>query len=322
MSQNAQLIPYQSADIAWSFVVPVALQEWHAWLDLKVQAGDISQDTANTYRRGASKFIEWLGDRDPDSDAILKWQAHLKTNGYKPGAINAWLGGVRSFFGWAADRARIPFNPAQGIRGAKRSGTKKRHIREALTDREALSLLRQPDRNTTEGKRDYALLTTQLYTAARGIELYRADVADVTTKDGRLVLMVQGKGQTEKDEPLVLVSEAAEAMHEWLAVHPDKNGALFVSLSDRSYGERLSRSGTREILKRYFDRAGIVGNKSTHSLRHTAITNALRHGVPITRVSKQLARHASIDTTMVYVHETDRLADPVEEHIFYDEKNS
>ena len=78
----------------------------------------------------------------------------------------------------------------------------------------------------------------------------------------------------------------------------------------------------RDIVKGYFDSAGVVGNKTTHSLRHTAITNALRHGVPLTRVSKHLARHSSIDTTMVYVHEVDRMSDPVEDHIFYGEEKS
>jgi integrase/recombinase XerD len=314
------LTTYQPAAITRAFVIADSLQDWRAWLELKVSAGAISQDTANTYKRGADKFISWLGDRIADGDAILQWQADCKAKGNKPAAINAWLGGVRSFFGWAADRNHIPFNPAQGIRGAKRSGTKQRHIREALTDSEVIRLLQQPDRSTIEGKRDYALLAIQLYTAGRGIELHRADIADLQTQAGRLVLMVQGKGQDDKDEPLILAAEAAEAVRDWLGVHPQPRGALFVSLSDRSHGERLSRSATREILKRYFTRAGIVGNKTTHSLRHTAITNALRHGVSITRVSKQLARHASIDTTMIYVHEADRLSDPVEDHIFYGDK--
>lgn len=314
------ITPYNPVAITPAFVIGAALQEWKANLDLKVSAGAISLDTANTYKRGMSKFIVWLADQEPNSDTILEWMAYLRSQGSKPGAINTWLNGIRSFFGWAATTARIPFNPAQGIRGAKRSGTKKRHIREALTDGEVLRLLAQPDRSQPSGKRDYALLAIQLYTAGRGIELHRADIADLKTQDGRLVLMVQGKGQDDKDEPLILVSEAAEAVRDWLAVHPKAGSALFVSLSNRSRGKKLSRSATREIIMRYFKLAGVVGNKTTHSLRHTAITNALRHGVSITRVSKQLARHASIDTTMIYVHEADRLSDPVEDHIFYSEE--
>lgn len=314
--QNAIVIS-NTAEIVPAMGLTSMVDAWIEHLELNVSAGQISQDTAATYRRGATKFIAWMQDRNPSQDAILEWMKELKANGNKPAAINAWLGGVRSLFRWAATSAHIPFSPAQGIKSAKRSGTKKRHIRESLTDDEAVRLLKQPDKTTSEGLRDYAMLAVHLYTAGRGIELNRADVKDLQTNSGRLVLMVQGKGQDEKDEPLVLNAEASEAVRDWLAVHPRKDGALFVSLSDRSRGERLSRSGTREILKRYFKKAGIVGNKTVHSLRHTAITKAIRSGVPITRVSKQFARHASIDTTMIYVHEADRMSDPVEDHIFY-----
>lgn len=307
---------YEPAAITRPFRIAAVLHEWLESLDRREKAGSISKDTVKTYQRGMKKFTTWLQAGNSDSDAILDWLGDLRSHGNKPASINSWYGGVKDFYKWAASKSLTP-NPTSGIRGAKRSGTKKRHIREALTDSEVIRLLKQPDRSTPEGKRDYALLAIQLYTAGRGIELYRADVSDLQTQSGHLVLMVQGKGQTEKEEPLILVSEAAEAVRDWVAVRGDRPGALFTSLSDRSKGERLSRSATREILKRYFKAAGVIGNKTTHSLRHTAITNALKHGVSITRVSKQLARHASIDTTMIYVHEADRHADPVEEHIFY-----
>lgn len=299
--------------------IRTVVKAWEENLLKQVWAGTLSADTAGTYQRGMEKFTGWLGDRTPDSDTILEWMADLKSQGSKPGAVNAWLGGVRSFFRWASARAYIPFNPTAGIRGAKRTGTSKRHQRESLTDTEVKRLLAQPDRSTPDGVRDYALLAVQLYTAARGIELHRADLADLQTQGGRLVLMVQGKGQDDKADPLILTAEAETAVREWIRVRGDQPGALFISLSDRSKGQRLSRSATREIVKGYFKQAGIVGNKSTHSLRHTAITKALRAGVSITRVSKQLARHSSIDTTMIYVHEADRMSDPVEDHISYDE---
>lgn len=320
MNDQAQIVRSEgnARTLAMAWNLADAVNEWQEHLALLVSAGSISQDTANSYRRGMDKFTGWLEGRTPDGDVILEWMADLKAQGRKPGAVNAWLGGVRSFFGWATTKAEIPFNPAQGIRGAERKGTTKRHKRESLTDEEVRRLLAQPDLATPDGIRDYALLAVQLYTAARGIELHRADVADLKTQGGLLVLFVQGKGHEEKDEPVILLNNAETAVREWLSVRGSQPGALFTSLSDRSRGERLSRRALREIVTGYFKAAGIVGNKTTHSLRHTAITKALQNGVSITRVSKQLARHASIDTTMIYVHEADRLNDPVEEHISYD----
>jgi len=51
-----------------------------------------------------------------------------------------------------------------------------------------------------------------LYTAARTIEVHRADVNDLTTQGGKLVLLVQGKGHIEKDDMLVLVGPAENAL--------------------------------------------------------------------------------------------------------------
>lgn len=157
-----------------------------------------------------------------------------------------------------------------------------------------------------------------LHTAARTIEAHRADVNGLTTEGGKLVLMVQGKGHTEKADMLVLIGPAENPMRDWLAVRGKKPGALFTSLSNKSRGERLSRSALREIIKAYFAAAGIQGaNKTTHSLRHTAISAAIRHGAPAEKV-RGMSRHASLDTLMIYYHETDRIDDPAERYISYE----
>jgi integrase/recombinase XerD len=294
------------------------LPAWIADLAQRVSAQEISQDTAKGYERGAAKFLTWLSGQTPSADTIRAWKAALLQSGTKPASVNAWLAGVRSFFGWLADREAIPFDPAAQIKGATRKGTKKRHARQALTDNEARRLLAQPDRTTNAGKRDYAILALMLYTAARTIEVHRADVADLTTQGGKLVLMVQGKGHTEKDDILVLIGPAENALRDWLAVRGTKPGALFTSQSNKSAGDRLSRSALREIIKAYMTAAGIHGsNKTTHSLRHTAISAAIRHGAPAEKV-RGMSRHASLDTLMIYYHEADRIDDPAEQYITYE----
>jgi site-specific recombinase XerD len=317
MSDITQYNPQQLTHSMTAERLQALMPAWIADLSQRVAAQEISQDTADGYRRGASKFFAWLGTGQPSPEVIRSWKADLlKAN--KPAAVNAWLAGVRSFFGWLADRAEIPFNPAAQIKGATRKATKKRHSRQALTDNEARRLLSQPDRSTKTGKRDYAILALMLYTAARTIEVHRADVADLTTEGGKLVLMVQGKGHMEKDDILVLIGPAENALRDWLAIRGKKPGALFTSLSNKSQGERLSRSALREIIKAYFAAAGIHGaNKTTHSLRHTAISAAIRHGAPAEKV-RGMSRHASLDTLMIYYHENDRIDDPAEQYINYD----
>ena len=170
------------------------VQPWLDALELRVQAQELKPDTAITYKRGVIKFLEWLAGKRPSADVIRAWKADLLNNKIKPSSVNIWIAGLRSFFGWLAEIGEIPFDPTQAIKGASRKGTAKRHIRESLTDREVIRLLEQPNRETREGVRDYAMLCIMLYTAARGIELHRADIDDLKTMDGALVLQVQGKG--------------------------------------------------------------------------------------------------------------------------------
>jgi integrase len=53
-----------------------------------------------------------------------------------------------------------------------------------------------------------------------------------------------------------------------------------------------------------------------HSLRHTAIRSAIRHGTPTEKV-RGMSRHASLDTLMIYYQGTDRIDDPAEKYISY-----
>ena len=294
-----------------SFIDP-----WQAAIELRVQAQEIKRDTAITYKRGVVKFLAWLASKRPSADVIRAWKADLLNNKIKPSSVNVWVAGLRSFFGWLAEMGEIPFDPTQAIKGASRKGKTKRHVRESLTDREVIRLLEQPNKETREGVRDYAMLSVMLYTAARGIELHRADIEDLKTMDGALVLQVQGKGHYEKDDFLVLSHEAESAMRDWLVLRGKESGALFTSSSNYSRGGRLSRRAMRGIVRAYFDAAGLHGNKTTHSLRHTAITSAIRHNAPIQKV-KGMSRHASLDTLMIYYHEVDRLTDPAEKYISY-----
>lgn len=296
------------------------LSDWLASLDLRVRAGELSETTRKTYVWGARRFLSHAPNPDAlASDMVLQWIAKERGEGHNPASINTWLAGARAFFEWACSTQRIPFNPTQGIRGAKRTGTTRQHSRDELTDTEVKRVLAAPNVSTLEGVRDRALIALMAYTAARSIELHRADLEHLQTEGGKLVLRVQGKGRIAADELLVISHPDAEtALRDWLALRGDSPGALFVSLSNASRGERLSLRAIRGMVKHYYGMAGVRGErKTTHSLRHAAITNAIRHGAPVQKV-RAMARHASIETTMIYYHELDRIENPAESFISYD----
>jgi integrase/recombinase XerD len=163
----------------------------------------------------------------------------------------------------------------------------------------------------------FGWLSLMGYTAARTVEVNRVDLADMRTEKGRLVLYVIGKGHIEADAVIVVANHKAEnALYDWLAIRGNQPGLLFTSLSDRSRGQRLGLRSLRGIVKDYFKAAGVRGNKTTHSLRHTAISKAILKGAPVQKV-QSMVRHKNIDTTMIYYHEVDRLTNPAEDFIDY-----
>ena len=136
-----------------------------------------------------------------------------------------------------------------------------------------------------------------------------------------MVIDVHGKGQRESDDVMVVCNpDAIAAVHDWLAERKRcgcDGVALFVSMSRGTYCERLSQRYIRKMVKGYYDLAGVVGeNKTTHSLRHSCASNMIDNGAPFQKVQSAM-RHANINTTMIYVHEKDRLTNPGEAFVAY-----
>jgi integrase/recombinase XerC/integrase/recombinase XerD len=288
---------------------------WAQALAEDVAAGNLSGATADTYRRGLRKFIEWgAGDPGRSSDhAIKEWLGALRSSGASQNAISVWFAGVRSFFAWAVSERHLDADPTHGVRRGRRSGTKDNHKRDLLTDDEMLRVL-----DADLSKRDRAIVHLLAYTGARGVELYRADVEDLKTEAGELVLMVCGKGQIEKADRVVIANpDAKRAIYDYLAERQAHSGPLFTSESNRSAGGRLSPRGLRQTVRNILDAAGVTSrSKSTHSFRHSAITSAIRNGASLLE-AQAMARHSDPATTQIYFHQVQRIENAAERRIKY-----
>jgi len=317
-NQIAVLAPRGAAR---SFDADSLLADWLADMQGKVAAGEMSPATHTTYSRGMRRFLAWVGERHLERigpQALREWKADLARGGHKPGGVNTFYGGVRAFFHWAVAERGLAYNPCAGVPSAPRGPA--RHKREALGDAEVLRVLAQPDPATTEGKRDRALLYLMAYTGLRQCEVQRATLGDLRT-NGRLKLAVQGKGRAEADEVVYLVQpDLVDALYTWLAVHPrghDPAAPLFCSVGRRNYGEALALRTLRAIVKAHYRAAGVVDpRKTTHSLRHSFVSNLIRRGVSPVRIMAA-SRHRRLDTLLLYAHETEREGDPVEAAVDY-----
>jgi integrase/recombinase XerD len=288
---------------------------WTAHLALEVAAGQIEQATANNYRVALRRFVSWGSEARPERRIIQEWIAYLRGT-YSPGTVNTWLHGLRAFFRWAMSEGYTASDPTAGIGALKVRG--KTHRKDLLTNAEIKRLL-----SLSLPLRESAILHILAYTGCRTVELHRADLADVETVGDRLQIRVRGKGRADKDEVIFLAHPGAvELTLAYLNERGGTPGPLFLSKSNRSQNQRLALRWYRGFIKDAFQKARIIGTrKTTHSLRHTAITSAIRNGATVQDV-QAMARHSSPTTTMIYYHRQTRVDNPAETFISYEKENT
>ena len=71
-------------------------------------------------------------------------------------------------------------------------------------------------RETEQGKRLFAMYLLTVTAGLRTIEISRANVKDLETKNGQTWLYIHGKGHTEADTKKAIAPEVAAALQEYL----------------------------------------------------------------------------------------------------------
>ncbi len=275
-----------------------------------------TEATRQTYTRALGSFSSWLEKssiKDVSGETVRLYKLGLIEKGISPKTISTYLSGLRRYFKYCIDEGFMTDNPTKNIKNPKQG---KGHTREALTIQEAKILLETINRDTLMGKRDYALIYLMLKCGLREIEVIRANIEDLRPKDGSMVLYIQGKAWAGKNDFVVIVEEVNKVIKDYMDARGEASyrDPLFVSAGNRSKGKITTRA-IRERVNFYLIKAGIKRRTiTTHSLRHTAASLALDAGAPIFEV-KQMLRHARIETTMIYLHEYNRVKNGAEHYI-------
>lgn len=173
-----------------------------------------------------------------------------------------------------------------------------------ISGKELQRLRNAPDAKTLEGKRDKAILELLFSTGLRISELCALSIDDIDlTRDE---FSVRGKGDKIR---VVFLSEAARtALQSYLKHRKDMDDALFVRYGRKANDGndlRLSPRTVQRLLKKYAAAAGITRKVTPHVIRHSFATDLLQNGADLRSVQALLG-HASINTTQVYTHVTDK----------------
>ena len=154
------------------------------------------------------------------------------------------------------------------------------------------------DANSTDGLRDYCIVTLFLNCGFRLSELVGMNVGDIDFYNRQV--RVLGKGNKER---MVYLNDAClAAIQEYRNSRtnpPEEPRALFLSRNHR----RISKRRVQQIIEHYLSAAGLAGKGlSTHKLRHTAATLMYQHGHVDTLTLRDILGHQSIATTEIYTH--------------------
>ena len=283
-------------------------------VDSFINNQDVRQSSRDQYRRNLGVSFSWL-DREGlqlgqvQREDILNFKNSLLDRGISTLTVNGYLSTTRKFYEWT-ESVKIYPNVAKSVKNARQ---KRQFKKQPLTIEQAKELLA----SFKGHPRNFAFLNLLLRTGLRTIEVVRANCGDIKFKQGRRVLMVQGKGRDEKDNFVVLTDKAFEPIKRYLKTRGNpKNGIpLFISTSPRNRGQRLKTQTISKTVKAGLRGIGLDSEEYTaHSLRHTCAVNLLRASGTLADVQDVL-RHSSPATSQIYtqsIKEELRLANPAE----------
>jgi integrase/recombinase XerD len=170
----------------------------------------------------------------------------------------------------------------------------------ALTPEALAAVLSGCDRDTSAGRRDYAVLVLGARLGLRAGEIASLDLGDIEWTVGEL--RVRGKGR--RVDVLPIPTDVGDALADYVQNGRRlERGAVFRRIG-APHG-RLHPATVTGIVYRACDRAGIA-RVGTHRLRHTAATLMLRAGGSLPEIA-QVLRHQSPNTTAIYAKVDDRM---------------
>ena len=238
----------------------------------------------------------------------------LEADGKSVATLRRRLACLRGFFAWLCALGFLKLNPADRHLVRRISPDRARdRVFTVLTREQARRMLDSVNMNKETGPRDHALLLTLLNCVLRRSEAAAMDVEHLRHVGDYWVLDLPstkgGSHQTVK-----VPDHVAGTITDFVSSQGICTGPIWRSYSNNaSRGRRLSPTSIYSMVNRLATACGIAG-VGAHTLRHTGCTLAIEGGASIQQVQTH-ARHKNIETTMVYVHQRDRLANSAADFI-------
>lgn len=279
--------------------------------DVKAFLGYLEKDkgytnnTLSSYSSDLNQLANFIESQNPSStidtvgsklntDVLSGYMRNLQEKRYSISTIARKVAATKTFLKFLVDTGKLRSDLAPNLASPQVS----KPILQSLTISEVRRFLVEPSKfNTTEAKRDRAMLELLYATGLRASELMALNTNDIDFKSSnvhchnsnsvdRIIPMDQVVGRIIKEymveARIKLLSNQGES-------------ALFLNRR----GERLTRQGFWQIVQGYADKVGLSNKVTPRSLRHSFAVHRLKNGADLQSV-QQLLGHVHISTTKAY----------------------
>lgn len=247
-----------------------------------------SDSTVQTYRR-AVRDVSLFHGCLPDSletDELLDYLHYLKEKGLSWAKIKLDAAGLKYFYREMVGDEKL----ASSIPYPK----EEKSLPLILSRKELIRLF-----DAAPNPKHRVILRLMYGSGLRRSELIKLRIKDIETDDGKCRLRIN-KSKGCKDRYTVLSEKVLDELRAYFRACRPKE-YLF---NGQKKGQPMSRGLLRYILEGTLRRSGIQKEITLHTLRHCFASHALEDGMNI-RSLQQLLGHASIESTMVYLHVSD-----------------
>jgi integrase/recombinase XerC len=229
-----------------------------------------------------------------DARRLRRYSAWLAGQGYAASTVARRLASLRSYYRFLRRSGDVQSDPAAGLRNPKQP----KRLPKLLRVEDVVRVLDSIPLETALGVRDRAMFETLYGGGLRVSELVGLDLEDLDLEQG--LARVRGKGRRERLGPIGAM--AVHWIERYLPARAARDGSTRAVFLNR-YGDRLTSRSVGRLLEDHLARAGLRGDASPHTLRHSFATHLLDRGADLRSV-QELLGHRKLTTTQIYTHVT------------------
>ena len=246
-----------------------------------------TKNTAMSYIRDLIKFFSEMEIRSESDflklteDDIGEYIAILKNRGMAYSSLARTVSSLRKFFIYCETSGILDKDLTKNAEIPKYQ----RKLPDTLSFEEVVKILEAPTLSNVKGIRDRAMLEIMYATGAKVSEIINLKVNDISLKNEMIVISSENKhrfvpmGKSAVDALVLYLKESRKKIP-----GSDKSDILFLNF----YGEPLTRQGFWKMIKKYIEIAGVKGNVTAQTIRHSFALHLLSNGADVHSVSEMM----------------------------------